>query len=308
MEALYFSLSTMTTIGYGVSDYYFSGCYTPFLLVVCQSCTAITFDAVAVGILFQRISRGHKRGKTILFSDKAVVRRVNGMLHLLFRVAELRHHHLLEATVRMYCVRHERHAATIDSELGSPSQDDSAASDTVLVETVHYVSRPMKLLHEQVGSHILMSLPQVVAHRIDESSPLSPLAASWYDAHGKRHTRGSVDLSTLELDEFLRDRAAEIVVLLEGTDELTGAVIQTRHSYSVDDLAWDKALAPCVFPTLCSDASRPVISDGALQATPRRHWLQRAPASAATCYVDFARFHDTMDAPSNCTSCPYIVE
>lgn len=37
MEALYFSLSTMTTIGYGVSDYYFGGCWTPLLLVLAQA-------------------------------------------------------------------------------------------------------------------------------------------------------------------------------------------------------------------------------------------------------------------------------
>ena len=67
MEAMYFSLSTMATIGYGVSDYYFGGCWTPFLLVLAQVFSAITFDAVAVGILFQRISRGHKRGKQSYF-------------------------------------------------------------------------------------------------------------------------------------------------------------------------------------------------------------------------------------------------
>ena len=80
MEALYFSLSTMTTIGYGVSDYYFGGCWTPLLLVLWQVCTAITFDAVAVGLLFQKISTGQRRGKTIIFSDKAIVRRVQGKL------------------------------------------------------------------------------------------------------------------------------------------------------------------------------------------------------------------------------------
>jgi hypothetical protein len=109
MEALYFSLSTMTTIGYGVSDYYFGGCWTPFLLVLAQVCCAITFDAVAIGVLFQRISRGHKRGKTILFSNVAAIRNVKGVPYFMFRVGELRKHQLLEATIQTYCIRHERH-------------------------------------------------------------------------------------------------------------------------------------------------------------------------------------------------------
>jgi hypothetical protein len=114
MEALYFSLSTMTTIGYGVSDYYFGGCWTPLLLVLAQVCCALVFNAVAIGLIFQRISRGHKRSKTILFSDKAVVRRVKGVPYLMVRIGELRSHQLIEATVRAYCVRHERHPVVDD--------------------------------------------------------------------------------------------------------------------------------------------------------------------------------------------------
>ena len=131
MEALYFSLSTMTTIGYGVSDYYFGGCWTPLLLIITQICTAITFDAVAIGLLFQRISRGQKRGKTVLFSDKAVVRRVRGRWYLQFRIAELRRHQLLEATVRAYCVRQERQlvGVTAASAAAVASSSTSAISD-----------------------------------------------------------------------------------------------------------------------------------------------------------------------------------
>jgi ABC-type sugar transport system permease subunit len=76
--ALYFSLSTMATIGYGTSDYYFGDCWTPFILVLLQVFSAIVFSSLAVGLLFQRISRGQKRGRTIVFSDAAVIRKVGG--------------------------------------------------------------------------------------------------------------------------------------------------------------------------------------------------------------------------------------
>ncbi|KAL3797688.1 hypothetical protein ACHAWO_003698, partial [Cyclotella atomus] len=61
MEALYFSLSTMATIGYGTSDYYFGNCWTPFFLVLCQVFAALAFSSLAIGLLFQRMSRGQKR-------------------------------------------------------------------------------------------------------------------------------------------------------------------------------------------------------------------------------------------------------
>lgn len=77
-SALYFSLSTMATIGYGTSDYYFGDCWTPFILVLVQVFSAIVFSSLAVGLLFQRMSRGQKRGRTIVFSDVAVIRKVRG--------------------------------------------------------------------------------------------------------------------------------------------------------------------------------------------------------------------------------------
>jgi hypothetical protein len=318
MEALYFSLSTMTTIGYGVSDYYFGGCWTPLLLVLAQVCCALVFNAVAIGLIFQRISRGHKRSKTILFSDKAVVRRVKGVPYLMVRIGELRSHQLIEATVRAYCIRHERHAVVVESETllssSSSSSSSSPATPRTAIETTHFVTRPVRFLHEEAGSHILMSLPQVLVHRIDDRSPLCPPRPVWYDATGQMH--GQVNSSSnnnlnnhshqstpaTNMDDsarFLRDRQAEIVILVEGTDDLTGSAIQTRHSYTFQDLAWNETFVPCVYP-YSSDRDGPGRWCG---------WFRRTPSTTPVCVVDFARFHDTEPAPVDCDgSCPYIME
>ena len=88
MEALYFSLSTMATIGYGTSDYYFGECWTPFILVLLQVFSAIVFSSLAIGLLFQRMSRGQKRGRTIVFSDVAVIRKVRGRYVYVFFVSQ----------------------------------------------------------------------------------------------------------------------------------------------------------------------------------------------------------------------------
>ena len=300
----------MTTIGYGVSDYYFGGCWTPLLLVLAQVCCAITFDAVAIGLLFQRISRGHKRAKTVLLSDKAVVRRVKSVPYLMFRIGELRSHQLLEATVRAYCIRHERVPV-----MTSNNKPDERSR---MIETTHFVTRPLKLLHEELGSHILMSLPQVLVHRIDETSPLYP-SDEWYDAAGKIHkSNAGPDASQgldgdsrfqpgqakemEEIEQFIRDREAEIVILVEGTDELTGAAIQTRHSYTYQDLGWNQCFVSCVYP--CSEQEE--LEVGA--SRPRRSRRRCGMSSAPVCVVDFARFHDTMQAPLDCDRCPYVIE
>jgi Inward rectifier potassium channel transmembrane domain/Inward rectifier potassium channel C-terminal domain len=337
MEALYFSLSTLATIGYGVSDYYFGGCWSPLLLVLMEVCCGICFDAVATSLLFLRVSRGHKRGKTVLFSNKAVVRRVQGEPVLMFRVVELRRHQLHGASIRAFCVRHERHvrSPTTHHFSSSPIVETNASTSplipsSVSMETVHFVTRPMNLSTGNASSEkcvsILMSLPQVLIHRLDSISPLLPPSPLWYDRNGHAHPSGGTapneQHSLPNIEQFLLDREAEMVVVLEGTDELTGAASQTRHSYSVRDLVWDHSFVPCVYPFLDVDAGS---SDGGAEDISSRDvsrgtWfnpfrrrgvrLQARPSQGATpvCVVDFARFHDTEPAPVDCETCPYMTE
>jgi hypothetical protein len=303
MEALYFSLSTMTTIGYGVSDYYFGDCWTPLILVLWQSCTSITFSAVAIGLLFQRISRGQKRGKSIIFSDKAVIRRVRGVPYLMFRVGELRRHHLIEATVRAYCLIHERIPRT-------SSQQSDTATNTAEIETTHFLTRQLRLIHpdETIGSTILMGIPQMIVHRLDESSPLCPSRPVWFDAQGqKRYWSRHEDLSVENegIREYLRDREAEIVVLLEGSDELTGSALQSRHSYRVEDVAWNQTFAPCVLPADSAENDDDNGREGV------RLWCRERNCDRVVrpaCFVDFSKFHDLIAAPPDCDSCAYVPE
>jgi len=310
MEALYFSLSTMTTIGYGVSDYYFGGCWTPLLLVLWQVCSAITFDAVAVGLLFHRISRSTKRGKTIIFSDKAAIQQVNGMWYFLFRMGELRRYHLIEATVRCYCVKHERERLPVSALNGNPDNNDCSTSTTsnnptTQVHSTHFVSRQMKLKHpdDEYGSHLWMGLPQVIVHRMDAQSPLVPPSPSWYDEQGLEHTTPSsfhrvdeeqgnssnTDIANI-LQDFWWDRNVEVVVLVQGVDEATGATTQARHSYKVCDLAWDHTFVPCARPAPAS----------------RRWSSTRRQRQSMAVQVDFSLFHEMMPAPTNCQQSPFI--
>jgi hypothetical protein len=357
---MYFSLSTMTTIGYAVSDYYFSGCYSPLLIVMWQVCTAIVFDAVAVGLIFHRISRGAKRSRSILFSDKSVVRRIRGVPYLMFRLGERRKYHLIEATIRVYCIRHERLPVTTTTTTSTTSapgssrrnpkeatsengNDSNINPSQVRIETSHFVSRQIRLHQpdDRYGSQVWMGLPQVIVHRIDEASPLMPPSPVWYDSQGMAHNfypstsaqqarttskaattslfssankRGlfpqelfdppapsesssSVSLVPTEhamedelasMYEFLTDRDAELVVLVEGTDEGTGAAIQARHSYKTSDIVWNSTFAECVYPYNRRHRRGPSVLDPVVS-------------------IDFSKFHDTVPAPIDCDECVHVV-
>eukprot|EP00536_Pseudo-nitzschia_multiseries_P000677 jgi/Psemu1/233903/estExt_Genewise1.C_80157 len=317
MEAMYFSLSTMTTIGYGVSDYYFGGCYSPLLIVLLQICTAIVFDAVAVGLIFHRISRGAKRSRSILFSDKAIIRNIRGVPHLMFRLGERRKHHLIEATVRCYCIRHERipesHPAADENGEEQPCNNPRMTNREqvpVHVETTSFVSRQMRLVQpdDRFGSHLWMGLPQVVVHRIDGNSPLLPLSPTWYDVGAVPHRYPPADdplrrkgggsssssLHSRDLEsrarcirDFLYDRDVEVVVLVDGTDEGTGAATQARHSYKLCDMAWNCKLAECVHPYRRRQRSGPSSLDPVVS-------------------IDFSRFHDVVPAPLDSYECAYV--
>ncbi|MGK3759699.1 MAG: hypothetical protein ACI8RD_012016 [Bacillariaceae sp.] len=306
--------------------------YSPLLIVLWQICTAIVFDAVAVGLIFHRISRGASRSKSILFSDKAIVRYIRGEPHFMFRLGERRKYHLIEATVRCYCIRHERipkhpsHRSSMDDHNNDDMKyqtTNNNSNSRTHVETTHFVSRQMRLLQpdDRFGSHVWMGLPQVVVHRIEKGSPLRPTEL-WFDAQGISHqyppprpsdisdsaasiaegdplyigsnndVSNNVEDHSECIRDFLCDRDIELVVLVEGTDEGTGAATQARHSYKLCDIAFNHSFVDCVHPYSCRQRNGPSSLDPVVS-------------------IDFSKFHDISRLSTeeiNCDSCAYIPE
>lgn len=358
MEALYFSLSTMTTIGYGVSDYYFGDCWLPLALVLCQVLTAIMFDSLAIGVIFLRLSKSKKRARSIIFSDTAVIRRLKGKLYLIFQLAEMRRQHLLEAQIRVYCVRHHRypsHGSTgpVWKEDNSKQYSNKQHRPNAQIQTSFFHTHHIQLLHPHTGntSSLFMPLPNVILHALDSKSPLRPKRI-WYDKNGKRHVRGqlksssyhyateeyiSSNLSTCtattsslscassisslpttktrrinlpllppqpeydnceidqfiseqaEIEAFMKDREAELVVFVEGTDEITGSALQARHSYKWDDIFWNQTFAPCV--TIAPSKSK----NSFCGSNNEKH-----DSMLEKCVIDFTNFHNLIPAPLDC--------
>jgi hypothetical protein len=49
------------------------------------------------------------------------------------------------------------------------------------------------------------------------------------------------------VQRYMRDRQVEIIVIVEGVDAATGGMVQARHSYTSEEIEWDKSFECCVF-------------------------------------------------------------
>ena len=128
----------------------------------------------------------------------------------------------------------------------------------------------------------------------------------------------------------MSDREAELIVLVEGTDEMTGSAVQARHSYRWDDIVYDSTFVPCIFPRRVSEEGAneedddgtteesvdplrtpllPVDAElGDERRTRERQQSRRATGSstATACFIDFSKFHDTMPVSADSPHCPYV--
>ena len=167
-DAFLFSLETMATIGYGTQDIFFNDCLITALVLTLQICSKLVIDGAVIGIIYARLSRPSKRASTIVFSNIAIIRRIRGRLYFMFQLCELRKHHLVEAHVRCYTIRHER---------------DSSGKTCAPFQTC-----AMRLSHpnDETGGTLLMCLPQLIVHEIDCHSPLMP-PPMWTSKSSQHH-------------------------------------------------------------------------------------------------------------------------
>jgi uncharacterized membrane protein YgcG len=181
LDALYFSLETMVTIGYGVpkDDPYLNECGYALPLIFVQSVLGCLYDAVCMGLVFSRMSRVNKRATTILFSDKAIVRFTpHGVPYFMFQVCEMRKHQLIEAHVRCYAFLRplSTGGGSGSGSGGSGSGGGGSGSGSGSGKRRKFITKTMRLEHpdDELGGLILLAAPQIIAHRIDHWSPLCP--------------------------------------------------------------------------------------------------------------------------------------
>lgn len=141
LDAFFFSVQTMATIGYGAM--YPKTAFTN-ALVTLEALLGLLGVALASGLMFARISIPRAR---VLFSRVAVVATYNGVPTLMFRVGNERQNWILEAQISVTLVR---------TEITTEGEAMRRLYDMLLVRS-----------HSP-----LFALSWTVMHTIDESSPL----------------------------------------------------------------------------------------------------------------------------------------
>jgi inward rectifier potassium channel len=95
LDGFFFSVETMGTIGYGEMTPRSNAAH---MLVTLESMLSLLGVAVVTGLVFAKFSRPRAR---VVFSDVAVVGPRNGVPTLMFRVANERANHIVEAQLRV---------------------------------------------------------------------------------------------------------------------------------------------------------------------------------------------------------------
>ena len=141
VDAFFFSVQTMGTIGYG-SMYPESAAAN--LVVVVESITSLTLTALATGLVFAKFSRSTAR---IVFTREAVISPVDGIPTLTFRLSNQRGNRIVDAKIRCVVVRKE-------------------------VTAEGHTFYRMLDLHPTREHALSLSRSWVVMHPIDQNSPL----------------------------------------------------------------------------------------------------------------------------------------
>ncbi|ODM96819.1 Inward rectifier potassium channel irk-1 [Orchesella cincta] len=156
-SAFLFSVETQHTTGYGF--YHLTElCPSAVILFCIQSIVGVILEGLMVGLVFVKMSRAKKRSETIMFSKNAVINMRDGILCFMFRVADMRKTHLLEAHVRAQFVKKR---VTNEGEVIAYHQEEIDVGGD-----------------GEKDDKILLFWPTTVIHKITDSSPLRDITAA----------------------------------------------------------------------------------------------------------------------------------
>lgn len=140
LDAFYFSVQTMGTIGYG---HMYPEAPGANVLVVIESTVSLVLTALATGLVFAKFSRPTAR---LMFSERMALSPMNGVPTLSFRLGNLRKNRIVEARIRLVMLRSER----------------------TLEGSDFYRATDLKLMRER----FTLTRSWTALHVVDETSPL----------------------------------------------------------------------------------------------------------------------------------------
>lgn len=167
LDAFFFSVQTFASIGYGAMYP-----QTPYAntCVTLEALTSLVSIAMLTGLSFARFSHPTTR---VLFSQVAVITPYEGTHTLIFRAANQRHNHILEAQLRVYLIR------------------DEVTAEGKFILKIHDLKLTRSINPSFIATWMVM-------HPVDESSPLYGTTQESLAA-----TKSIITVSLSGLDETL---------------------------------------------------------------------------------------------------------
>lgn len=271
-EAWAFSLESMATIGYGTADIFFGDCKVQIFALGSQVFVNVVVHAVIGGLIYCRLSNPQLRSSTIIFSNKAVIRRIRGKLYFMLQLCELRKHQLVDAHIRLYVVRRDMDYYDGVVEEGHDSNEPPSYQQERSVgqeDTAHFHVQTcsMRLNHpnDELGAKMLLFMPQIVVHEIDAWSPLMPPPA-WISCLSGRLVRWRPpcyrfveEPCTSEVELSERDNSA---------DDVSNCIDASKGQYDLS------ALSKLYFPSVTSRASNLPDDDWIAASPGMKHFKQ----------------------------------
>ena len=202
-----FSMEIQTSIGFGlrVSSH---KCPDAVILQCIQTVIGILMDATVIGLFFVKVSRPSRRAITVVFSKNAVITKRNGLLRLIFQVANIQTSQLIEAHFRGQVLMRE---VTQEGEVLRHFQREIRVSSQIDEENGMAEDRGLFLL------------PTQVSHTIDSDSPLYALSPA----------------------ELLASKM-EFIFSMEAVVEPSGNTTQATTSFLPDEILWGWRFDSCV--------------------------------------------------------------
>jgi len=144
LNSFFFSMQTMTTIGFG--EMHPTTVYSNTIVAI-ESLVGILFSSTLFGIIFVKFSRPQTRCESIIFSNIALISKRDGKTCLIFRILNVRKHMLVHPKLSLFFV-----------------------SNATTMEGEDYIKfHKLEISNSNVP---FLGLPWTVIHCIDEKSPL----------------------------------------------------------------------------------------------------------------------------------------
>jgi inward rectifier potassium channel len=209
-DALYFSVQTMGTIGYG-SMYPLSTAAN--VLVIAEAVVGLMVTAVATGLLFSKFSQSTAR---IVFTREVAIAPMDGVPTLTFRVGNERGNQIVEATIRVVLIRTERtrEGMTIYRMYDLPLARERTPALSRSWMAMHAIV-PGSMLHGQTPASIKASEVELVVTLFGtDDTSLQPV-------HGRhRYTDDQIIWGARHADILHEDERGQLVLDLHKFHEL----------------------------------------------------------------------------------------